>query len=83
MGAKSAQAKRDKLFSTLALLDDYTQIDFCQNPTLQKNAFAQIQKLNDLATSTLGLEQQAVPALLEISQSELARTPSNMYHTLH
>jgi len=67
----------------LALLDDYSRTQLCQDLTLQKNAFLQIKQLNDLAMSTLGLEQQVVPALLEISQNESLQTHSNLSQTLH
>lgn len=67
----------------LAILDDYTQIELCQDPIAQKNAFAQIKQLNELAMSILGLEQQVVPALLEICQNQPVPTHSNSYQTLH
>ena len=67
----------------LALLDDCTRTQLCQDLTVQKKAFLQIKKINDQAMSTLGLEQRVVPALLEISQSESLQTHSNLPHTLH
>ena len=67
----------------LALLDNYTRIELCQDLTVQENAFVQIKQLNDLAMSTLGLEQQVVPALLEICQNESVHISANLPQTLH
>ncbi len=67
----------------LALLDNYTRIELCQDLTVQENAFVQIKQLNDLAMSTLGLEQQVIPALLEICQNESVHISANLPQTLH
>jgi len=63
----------------LALFVDNHVAEICEDPTLQKKAFARIKQLNELAESTLRLEQQFAPVLQEMNQIELNQTHPCLY----